>query len=359
MSEPVSIVLLGVLPDPLREVLDKLAEQGTSVQQVDGAYRLVAAFAADPADVAVIDLEDLRQKDLEILRVLRDIRPDVGIVVLAGRDQRDLAADALCEGADLYLLKPAYAEEFMAAIERAGMRRRLAGAEREGPPPSDSLYKLAQGIAHEINNPLTTISGWLQVLGSDHAKNKRLADVLGSMREEADRIADVVRQLLLFAQQASPRIQPMDVGRILIDLGRSYSAKCRDKGAELVTEIAPELPPVAGDAELLRQAFDTILAEAEAAVDGSGHIEVSCRPKNQGVQIVFRDDGVTISVPALARIFDPFHDGRDGTGNGMRLSLTKGIIGSHRGTIEAESTESDGTRFTVWLPSERGIRERA
>jgi len=353
MSTPKDIILLGSLPEHLDPAQSKLSEQGVSIRQIEGPYRLVAAFATAPADVLLMDLSGLRRQDLEVIQVLREIHPALGIVALADGEQRDLAAHALCEGADLYLLKPIQPPVLLAAIDRAAMRRRLAEAKRQDKTRSDSLFGLAQFVAHEINNPLTTISGWLQVLAADHAENKQLANVLGSMKEEADRIADIVRQLQVFAQQGPPRADPVDITELLTELGRLYSSKCLEKGAQFVTDIAPQLPPVPGDEEQLRRAFDTVLAEAEARVNGTGKIEVSCKPERNGVEIVFRDNGPRISGETLKDLFGAFHNGRHGTAKGMGLNLSRGIIQSHGGTIEASSTESEGTRFTVWLPSQR------
>ena len=353
MSMPKNVLVLGALPEHMAQTLDKLQREGVRVRQIEGPYRLIAAFADEPADVLVLDLVDLRQKDLEILKVVREIQPNVGVICLTDRDQRDLAGNALCGGADLYLLRPINGPEFLAALDRAAARKELAEVRAKAPAvgPSDAIYKLAKGVAHEINNPLTTISGWLQVLTADHADNEQLAGVMGSMKEEVDRVADVVRQLLVFAQQGPPRSGPVDLPELLAELERVHQPKLQEKGAELVLTVHDEIPTASGDAKQLRQAFDTIVTDAEAVLDSNDRIEITCRARRGGVELVFHDNGPVMSQSVLERVFDPFHDGRNGTTSGMGLSLAHGIICSHGGDIEVASSESDGTRFTVWLPA--------
>jgi len=352
MSPLKNILILGVLPETVSHATEKLRKAGVSIRQVDGPYRLVAAFVSQPADVVVLDMLDLRQKDLEIVKVVREIQPDVGIVVLTDRDQRELAGNALCGGADLYLLKPTAGPEFLAALERAQMRRRISEA-TAGPKaaPSDALYNLARGVAHEINNPLTTISGWLQVLAVDHAANEQLSGVLGSMKEEVDRIADVVRQLLAFAQNGSPSDGEVVLPGLLEELRRNFEPIVLEKGARLEVEAPEELPPLRGDAAQLRRAFDTILQEAVEGMSPGKRITVAARAERDGVRLVFHDDGPAIPADVLERIFDPFHDGRRGATTGMGLSLAQGIVRGHGGTIEVASIPRTGTRFAVWLPA--------
>ena len=353
MNSIQSVLILGALPEHLNQALAKLSEQGAAVRHVDGAYRLVASFATEPSDVTIIDLADLRQHDLEIIKVLRDINPHVGMVVLMDRDQHDLAANALCGGADLYLLKPITGPEFLAAVERASVRQRMAQTTDTPVVRPEALYDLARGVAHEINNPLTTISGWLQVLMNDHAQDEGLVNVLNSMKEEVDRIAEVVRQLLIFAQHGPPRRTAINLQEILDELGRFYSAKCHAKGAAFTAEIAPDLPVVPGDQRQIRQAFDTILAESTEAINGNGRIEVTCKPKDGGVEVVVTDNGPVIGPNTLERIFDPFNDGRAGNGKGMGLCLSMGILTSHGGALRASSSDVEGTRFIAWLPGQR------
>ena len=286
MSIADSVYLLSASPEQLEAALDMVAKRGVTVRRIDSAYRLAAEFGSRPADVVVLDLQGFRHQDLSLLLVLREMRREVGIVVLAEIEQRDLAAMALAKGADLYLFKPLHGPELVEAIDRALMRRRLAEAEKGGVARLQTLSEFALGVAHEVNNPLTTISGWLQMLSADRASDEQLVNILHTMKEEADRIAEVVRQLLIFAQQGPPHAERVDMGRVVSELSRLHSERCKEDGIELVADIAGDLPAVSGDEAQLRQACDVILSQAETALNGHGRIEITCRPKAEGVEIV-------------------------------------------------------------------------
>lgn len=353
MDGPKDVLVLSAAAEEFATVFDALAKRGIGVRCIEGPFRFMAAFVAQPSDMVVLDLEGLRKEDLEILHVIREIRPEAGVIALAGRDQREMAAGALCGGADLYLLRPVTAAEMLEAFDRAGMRRRLARAQggSAGPSHADALARLALGVAHEVNNPLATISGWLQMLADDRAADPQLAGVLRSMKEEADRIADVVRQLLVFSQQTPPRSERVDVGRMVRDLCRVYTEESGPGHLNLRLDLADALPSVAGDEAQLRQACDAILEQTAAVLNGSGQVEVSCRARDDGVEIIFQDNGPVLSAEALERIFDPFHPGRLRDPRGMGLAVSYGIIQSHGGRIRAHSSANAGTRFEIWLPS--------
>ena len=358
MSDSRDLLILSAAAKELEPAVSPLVSQGASARYVAGAYRFVAAFAAQPADIAVLDLEGLERRDLEILRVIREIRPEVGIVALVALEQRALASATLGEGADLYLLKPVAAAELQAAIDRSERMRR-APAEPEGRREGGEggALELALAVAHEINNPLTTISGWLQMLSEDREDDEQLAGVLASLREETDRIAEAVSQLLLFAQQEPPHREPMDLKHVIEQLSRAHSADCEEKGIHFITHISRQLPAVTADEKQILHACEGIVLDAEAALGRGGHIEVSCRPSNGGVEILFADDGATMAPDRLREVFRPFRRGRSPNGNRVPLSVCYGIIRSHGGRIEAKSDAATGTRFKVWLPSVQSRQE--
>ncbi len=353
MKLPRSVLLASPEPDQYALVLDSLAGQNIVTRVVKGPLRLAVDFAADPTDVVVLDIESCPQAVFELIEVMRENSPNVGIVIIATAQQRDLAGSALCRGADVLLTKPAASAEMLEAIERADRRRRLAQTELGGGPSAEMLTKFAMGVAHEINNPLTTISGWLQVLISDHAEDNELAQMLKSINEEVDRIADVVRQLLTVAQQTPPRQDKVNVGKMLKELAHYHTVELQDTQTELTTDIDAKRPGVRGDGAQIRQACDTILTEMRAALNGNGKISVSCKAMARGLQIVFEDDGPAIPAESLDRIFDPFEFGRNDYGSGLGLCLSREIIRSHGGTLQVESDEKSGTRFTAWLPIPR------
>ena len=359
MNAPRSILILTSAMEQIDPALAHLTARGVATRHAEGAYRFVATFASEPAEVVILDLEGLDRKDLEILQVIREIRRDVGIVALVGMEQRALAAASLGEGAHIYLLKPLVANELLEAVDRAERLRQVREPEEAGEEAcTESIRELALSVAHEVNNPLTTVSGWLQMLAEDRADDPQLAGVLGSLKQESDRIADAVSQLLLFAQEEPPSSEPTDVGRVIADMSQRHFRDCEERGIHLVTHIAHRLPQVQGNQEQIREACEAILADAEASMEDGGRIELTCQPEGGGISIVFSDNGKTLAPDALRRIFHPFQEGRTRNGNHIPLAVSYGIVRSHGGKLEAHSNEDLGTRFTLWLPSAQASEER-
>jgi len=357
MELPKGLFLLCACPDDYALALETLRARGVSTRTVEGPFRLAVEFSAAPTEVVVIDAERFGQGLLELMHVLRDRSPNVGLVVISASEQRELAGSALCRGADIVLTKPISSAEVLEAVERAYRRWRLATAEVNGAVRSETLAKFAMGVAHEINNPLTTVSGWLQMLMADHGEDARLNMMLRSMHEETQRIANVVRQLLVVAQQGPPRQDRVNVGQMLREIDRLYRVKLEGGEIELVSDVASDVPFVRGDAAQLRQACETILTENIAACNGRGRIELSCRRKEGGVEISFRDNGPPIAPADLPHLFEPFQFGRNSHGTGLGLCLSRGVVRSHGGTLTVESSEKTGTRFVIWLPAEESRQD--
>jgi signal transduction histidine kinase len=356
MDYPGSVLFLTGRQEQYALALDTLAERDVAVRCMDSPLRLAVEFAADPLEIVVIDLEDFHAAALELLEVLREISPTVGVVIAASPEQRELAGSAFSRGADVVVTKPTTGIEMIEAIERAGRRKRLAeGASEE--MTAQLLKKFAMGVAHEINNPLTTISGWLQVLIADQDTKPELVDMLTSINEEADRITHVVRQLLAVAQQAPPRQEQLSIGPVLETLVEQYRNEHKEASVNVSTRIRDRLPPIRGDEQQLRQACEALLKESLAALNGRGRLSVSCKPKRHGVEIRIKDTGPPMSAETRAALFEPFEFGRNKNGSGLGLCLARAIVRSHGGTLDVASGESVGTCFRIWLPADTSTQE--
>lgn len=331
------------------------AAAGTNVRIFENPFQLAAGFAAEPAGAVILDIERLSHGVPELVESLRGQSAAVGIVVLFTAEQRDVAGAALCRGADLLLLKPASCAEIVAAVTKAaqqsaGGAEGIASAVGAGMEP-DALMRFALGVAHEVNNPLATISGWLQMLIADSAGDANLAERLKSINEEADRIAEVVRQLLTVAQQTPPHAEKVHLGRLLDELKRFHNPTGEADGVAIETEIASGLSPVRGDSAQIRLACDTLFAEIRASLNGYGSVHVACKEVDECVEITFHDDGPALTPAQMKHIFDPFQFGRNANGTGLGLCLAQSIIRSHGGTLVVNSAENKGTDYVIRLPA--------
>jgi signal transduction histidine kinase len=223
-----------------------------------------------------------------------------------------------------------------------------------------ALGELVAGVAHEINNPLTGISAFAELLleeglTPDQRESARL------IKREADRAVGVVRDLLAFSRKTEPEHLPLRLDALLEHVVRMRGYALRAGGVAVTLDVAPELPPVRGDEAKLQQVFLNLLLNAEYALRevASPHVTVRVRPAcaadalpGEGVVIEVSDCGPGIAPDALARIFEPFYTTKPpGEGTGLGLSVSYGIVQAHGGEITVRSAPGAGTTFAVALPA--------
>jgi two-component system NtrC family sensor kinase len=225
-----------------------------------------------------------------------------------------------------------------------------------------AIGQLVAGVAHELNNPLTSVIGFAQLLESEWNAGDapRSPEAIGKdlrrIAEESARAASIVRNLLAFARRQTAAREPHDIKDVVERVLTLRNYEFRLSGIELVTEFAPDLPQVIADAGQLQQALLNLVLNAERAMRGRGtrRLTVGARfdARVGGVEISVGDTGHGIEHANLSRIFDPFFTTRDvGEGTGLGLSICYGIVRDHGGQIAVTSKVQVGTTFTILLPA--------
>jgi two-component system NtrC family sensor kinase len=215
-----------------------------------------------------------------------------------------------------------------------------------------AIGELVAGVAHELNNPLTGISTFAQLLLEDQLQGEQFESV-SLIKREADRAIGVIRDLLLFARKADGRDVPIDINTIVKHTVRLRALASRSSGIEVHMRLDESNPQVRGDEQKLQQVLLNLLVNAESAMDGSEmrHLSLMTRCKHETVQIVVSDTGHGMHPSVSQRVFEPFFTTKPpGEGTGLGLSVSYGIIKAHGGTISVESTPDSGTTFTIALP---------
>ena len=215
-----------------------------------------------------------------------------------------------------------------------------------------AIGELVAGVAHELNNPLTGISTFAQLLLEDQLQGEQFESV-SLIKREADRAITVIRDLLLFARKTDARDVVVDVNTIVKHTVRLRALASRSSGIEVHMRLDDSNPKVRGDEQKLQQVLLNLLVNAESAMEDSEirHLNVTTQKKQGAVQIVISDTGHGMSESVLQRVFEPFFTTKPpGKGTGLGLSVSYGIIQQHEGTIAVDSTPEIGTTFTILLP---------
>lgn len=214
-----------------------------------------------------------------------------------------------------------------------------------------SLGKLAAGVAHEINNPLTGIltnsSLLLEDLDPDDARREDVDVIV----KETIRCREIVKRLLDFAKQTKPQKRPTNVNALIDNIILLVRNQTSFRNIDIQRDLAPELPDILADPDQMQQVFINIILNAADAMAKGGELVIHSSLSTAGDAIVvnFADTGPGISDENRERIFDPFFTTKE-HGTGLGLSISYGIVEQHGGTIRVESSPGKGSTFSVELP---------
>jgi two-component system, NtrC family, sensor kinase len=212
---------------------------------------------------------------------------------------------------------------------------------------------LAAGVAHEVNNPLASISSLIQILQVRHAADTETSEMLRLISAQIARITQVLRDMMDFARTRQPEREPLDLNRVV---EASLRLASFDKGFQrlrLKTTIDPDIPVINADQNQLQQVFLNLLLNARDAMPEGGEIEVMTRYDALADEIIVevRDTGTGIAPEHHKHVFDPFFTTKPaGTGTGLGLAVCYGIITAHEGRIEITPNDGQGTCVRITLP---------
>lgn len=214
-----------------------------------------------------------------------------------------------------------------------------------------SIGEMAAGIAHEIKNPLAGIAGVIRVLKKDTAAGDEKQAVLQEVMVQVERMDKAVKNLLTFARPKEPKMTPVDVNELIEKLFNFLSSQFAKHAIATERKLAPEVPLLSLDPDLMQQAFLNLALNAIQAMPEGGKFTVETRIDDAAgpIRIMFADTGKGIPDADLARIFSPFFTTRQ-QGTGLGLSITQRIVEQHNGKIIVESPSKKGARFTIIFP---------
>jgi len=215
-----------------------------------------------------------------------------------------------------------------------------------------AMGTLAAGVAHEVNNPLASISSLIQMMQSQPDLGNETKEQLKLISTQIQRISQVTRDMMDFARVRPAAKKMVDINSLLEKSLRLASFDNSFQKLELKTDLNPDLPEVFADADQLQQVFLNLFLNARDAMPEGGQLTTLTSANGDGIRIEIADNGSGVDEKDLKHIFDPFFTTKPaGKGTGLGLAVCYGIITAHGGRIEIEKNNGDGTRFVVMLPT--------
>ena len=217
------------------------------------------------------------------------------------------------------------------------------------------LAELAGSFIHEIKNHLSTLGLNLQLLAEDFAepqsqRERRAHDRIQRLQGECQRLVDVSNDFLRFARIKDLKREPADLAELVDEMVDFFGPTARGSGIDIKLYLPADLPRLALDRELFKQALLNLMLNAQQAMSEGGTLTVQAEARPQEVCLSLIDTGQGMAPEVLDKVFRPFFSTKPG-GSGLGLATTRKIVQAHGGRIEVQSEVGRGTKFTLCLPT--------
>lgn len=352
--------ILLVEPDPFQtKVIRKtLGTDRFSIRETASGEDALAILQSHPVNLILQDMDLPGMSGLELCRQIHQTPRfnNIPVIFLTARTQPDDVTAALREGASDYIIKGSSPQEILARIDAQLSHVRMVDRLLEFKKQLGLAY-LVTGLCHEILNPLTILSGNLELLSSTMTSGPTV-ELLENSHDLCFQMSRTISHLKQYTEGTQAPFESVELKDVIehlieiIELVKLHSGK----NIEFVTTLA-EVPPVMAQRERLGQAILNILYNALAAIENTGQIQLSVGRDRQRGYIRIEDSGEGIETENLDRIFNPFFTTRDAESSvGLGLAVAQKIVREHGGEITVHSCRGEGSRFTIYVPLPRNTR---
>jgi signal transduction histidine kinase len=361
-----------VIDDELgpRESLRMLFKNEYRLLTADSGDEGIQAFRENDPDIIILDLKMPGKSGLETLEEIREIDEKVPVIILTGYGDMDAAKKAIHLKTMEFISKPFDITEIRKMIRDGCEKRRLEKRserlvaelntlnssleERMGQLENmATIGQLSAEIMHEVNNLLTVIYGYAQILmkeldGSNLAAgNKKYVNII---ENEIKRCKNITRSVITLSK-TKMEMTDVDINGIAEKIVELFESSSIGKDVRFITSLAADIPAVKADVNQMHQAIVNIVLNSIQSIEGPGTITLTTGSKDNLVFLSVKDTGRGISEETVKKITDPFFTDGKKDGTGLGLSITARIIKNHRGKLDIRSSPGDGSEFIVSIPA--------
>jgi len=364
-----------------------LESRGFEVQTVDNATDGYEIIERERPSLVLLDYMMPKVNGLDALKEIRARFPDTYVIMFTGKGSEEVAVELMKAGASDYILKPFSNAKLVERIESVlhvrsiemrnreliqEQKRLLDEIERWNRQLEQrveqktaelehahheillteklaSLGHLSAGMAHEIRNPLNSISLFAQVLSSGLQNEPEMRSYSEKIVNEVERIDAILVKLLSTSKRANFQLRSVHLTDVIEASLQPFLAQIQAQDVELTKTLQQDAPAILADADELGQVFSNLFANALFEMKQGGELSVALECDDSEALVTVSDTGAGIPEEHMNKIFDPFFTTKE-RGTGFGLSVVLRIVRTYSGRIHVESEPGQGTTFQVWLP---------
>lgn len=368
-----------------------LRSRGFEVMTCRSAIEGLELIAREQPAVVLLDYMMPAMDGLTALKQIRERFPNTYVIMFTGKGSEEIAVELMKAGASDYILKPFNNQDLVDRIAKVFKLRRIELANQELREEKERLLReiegwnqelerrvaektleleraqmelllseklstlghLSAGLAHEVRNPLNSISLFAQVLKQTLSSDPESCAHADKILAEVDRIDDLLIKLLDASKRSRFAPQPVDLAALLDRVLEEFAPQLQAQKVRVERSYPSSSPVILADPTEIKQIFTNLCANALYEMPQGGTLGLTLKRENQSVFISISDTGKGVPPENLGRIFDPFFTTK-AKGTGFGLSVVLRIVRNYGGKIAVDSQESGGTTFHICLPHEPG-----
>src|SRR5258706_343503 len=354
----------------IRDLLTReLSSEGYWTASAVNGLEAMEKIGQEKYQIALCDLNMPKLGGLKVLEEIRKLDQEIEVIIMTGYASIDTAVEAMKQGAYDFVQKPFNLIEVLALVEKCLEKSELKSVVQQLRIAKKTLEEtqmqliqseklagigqLAAGVAHELNNPLSGVMGFAQLMLDDRTLSVQQKNDVQTIYTQSQRCKTIIQNLLQFCRRKEAAQEVLDLVPLLQTTVNLVQYDFSTSGIELTQNLPPSLPLVLGDANQLQQVFLNLITNARQAMEKQikGRLIIDSQCEGSKLSVRLSDNGPGIPADILGKIFDPFFTTKaPGKGTGLGLSISYGIVKNHHGDLRVESRLAEGSTFIIELP---------